>query len=67
MSEQTKPKILSTADAVDYLGGRPKADTLRRWRSEGKGPDYVKLSGSIVGYRREDLDTFIAGKVQRTS
>ena len=33
--------------------------TLRRWRLEKRGPMFVKV-GSLVRYRPEDLDTWVA-------
>ncbi len=33
--------------------------TLRRWRLEKRGPMFVKV-GSLVRYRPEDLDSWIA-------
>jgi predicted site-specific integrase-resolvase len=36
-----------------------KPDTLRKWRTRGKGPVYLKLGGK-VRYRAEDIDKWIA-------
>jgi hypothetical protein len=36
-----------------------KADTLRRWRWERKGPTYCRIGGAIR-YRHADLEAFIA-------
>jgi excisionase family DNA binding protein len=33
--------------------------TLRRWRQEKRGPTFRKI-GSLVRYRPEDLDTWVA-------
>ena len=33
--------------------------TLRRWRLEKRGPVFVKV-GSLVRYRPEDLDSWVA-------
>ena len=33
--------------------------TLRRWRLEKRGPIFVKV-GSLVRYRPEDLDSWVA-------
>ena len=33
--------------------------TLRRWRLEKRGPTFVKV-GSLVRYRPEDLDSWLA-------
>jgi predicted site-specific integrase-resolvase len=49
--------LLDQEKAASLLGGiSPR--TLERWRSQGKGPRYVKL-GKRVFYRPEDLAAFI--------
>lgn len=49
--------LLSTAEAAKRLGIAEQ--TLRKWRSKGSPSiPYVKL-GSLVKYRREDIDEFI--------
>lgn len=51
--------LLSTERAAEFLGLHP--GTLRNWRSENFGPAWVRIGrGARVGYRREDLDAFIA-------
>lgn len=55
------PALLKTPEAAAYLG--LAAGTLAAWRTEGTGPRYARLgkgSRSVIGYRREDLDAFIA-------
>ncbi len=37
--------------------------TLERWRLEGKGPDWLKLTGRVV-YREEDVAAFEAAHLQ---
>ncbi|WP_425450498.1 helix-turn-helix transcriptional regulator [Virgifigura deserti] len=51
-----------------YLGGtRPVSKrTLQRWRLEGSGPVYIKLSRS-VRYRKSDLDAFIAAGLRHST
>jgi len=48
--------ILDEKQAAKRLFARP--DTLRKWRTRGKGPVYLKLSGK-VRYRLDDLEKFI--------
>ncbi len=50
---------LTTEQAARYLGFKPY--TLRRWRSEGKGPRYIKSEGrnGRVGYRLEELEAWM--------
>lgn len=61
--EHTLPmsSTLSTQEASKYLGIRP--NTLARWRSDGKGPAYLKLGEGKQGavrYLKEDLDIWLA-------
>ena len=39
--------------AADFLGVTPRA--LQKWRITGTGPQYVRISGRCVRYRRRDL------------
>lgn len=32
-----------------------KQETLRRWRSEGKGPAYIKIEGNFIRYDLTDI------------
>ncbi|MFZ0570232.1 MAG: helix-turn-helix domain-containing protein [Rhodomicrobium sp.] len=48
---------LRTLDAARYLG--VARQTLARWRYEGVGPAFHKLSGAIVVYGRDDLDRWL--------
>ena len=47
---------LSAAEAAEYIGFR--VSTMRRWRAEGVGPNYVQHGSSIV-YRVKDLDAWL--------
>jgi len=49
-------KFLNTTEAAELLGGI-SPDTLRTWRSRGKGPRYLRVAGSIR-YRRKDIERF---------
>lgn len=48
---------LTQAEAAKYLGYSPAA--LHLWRSEGRGPAYVRATRS-VRYRRADLEAWQA-------
>lgn len=59
MTELTT-ELLRPAEAAVLL--TVHADTLARWRREGKGPRFVKFGTgrtAIIRYRREDLETYI--------
>lgn len=49
--------MLTTAEAAEYIGF--SEISLRRWRSQGTGPKYLKLGARRVRYRREDLDAWV--------
>ena len=57
--------LLSPEDVCRYLGGIITAKTLANWRANGIGPQFVRLgkSHARIGYRRTDLDEFIATKL----
>lgn len=50
-------RLLTTAEAAEYLGLKPA--TLETWRWAGKGPSYLKLHGASVRYRRRDLERWV--------
>ena len=37
--------------------------TLARWRVEGKGPPFIKLSGNRVAYRASDVDAWLDNRL----
>jgi hypothetical protein len=41
--------------AAEYLGVKPKS--LANWRSEGRGPAYLKIGGRVL-YEIEELKRF---------
>jgi len=56
--------LMTREQAAEYLG--LTADTLAAHAARGTGPQYAKLSGRAVRYRREDLDAWVESKL-RTS
>jgi len=61
IAEQTPPSPwLDTKAAATYLSASP--NTLRQWRSAGKGPRYHTVGGTMVRYHTDELDAFITGK-----
>ena len=50
------PKYLSTKQVADILGVSPV--TIRRWRSEKKGPKYAKI-GSHCRYDQSELKKWL--------
>lgn len=51
---------LDTASSGRFLGVSGR--TLEAWRSQGKGPPYVRLHGRIV-YRLRDLEAWLEARV----
>lgn len=57
------PETMTEAQAATYLC--LSQETLRRWRTEGRGPAFQKL-GRAVRYLRSELDAWQRGQRQRT-
>lgn len=53
----TDDRYLSTAQAADFTGFSP--DTLRTWRSRGRGPAFTRVNGRAVAYKLSDLRAFM--------
>lgn len=53
---------MTSTDAATYLGYTTK--TLASWRSQGKGPTWIKVSGRIF-YLQSSLDVFVAASNSR--
>jgi predicted DNA-binding transcriptional regulator AlpA len=51
------PAVMTERDAAEYLQMKP--GTLRNWRSEGRGPKFIRL-GAAVRYRPVELDEWIS-------
>jgi hypothetical protein len=63
MSEPAESENLTPPDAAAHLKRTEK--TLAQWRSQGRGPAYLKTGGRIL-YRRSDLDAWL-DSCRRTS
>ena len=55
-------KLYLTNDPMLLVIGRPS--TLAHWRSEGRGPAFVKM-GRRVAYRGSDLNKWLADRTIR--
>lgn len=53
---EVKPLVMNDVDAANYLGMSP--NTLRKWRTTGRGPVYI-CCGRLKKYRLADLCDFI--------
>jgi predicted DNA-binding transcriptional regulator AlpA len=63
VSRQSLPAMLTEAETADLLGCSTR--TLQAWRQSGQGPDFVKLNGTMVRYRRHSVEDFIAAGARR--
>jgi hypothetical protein len=61
--------LYDTVGAAKYLGGPDKPlsqRTLERWRTEGTGPDYLKI-GHCIRYSESALDAFKAACMRQST
>ena len=56
--------LLTPKQAAEFLGV-PKG-TLSQWRSQRRGPPYIKLEGQLVRYRLADLEVYLSGHTVET-
>ena len=54
-------KLLNTDDAAEILG--VKTATLRIWRMQGKGPNFIKI-GALVRYDETELERWKASQTR---
>jgi predicted DNA-binding transcriptional regulator AlpA len=50
--------LLTPAKAAEFLG-LPE-HTLAQWRSQRRGPRYIKLESRLVRYRLSDLEKYLS-------
>lgn len=63
MSADSKA-LLTPKEAADLLG-IPEG-TLAQWRSQRRGPPFVKLELRLIRYRRTDLEKYIGDHLVET-
>jgi predicted DNA-binding transcriptional regulator AlpA len=56
MSAESKT-LLTPRKAAEYLG--VPESTLAQWRSQRRGPPYIKLEMRLVRYRSSDLEVYL--------
>lgn len=49
--------VMTNAEAAAYLSLHPQ--TLVRWRQQGAGPPYCRLSSGRIGYLVADADAWL--------
>ena len=65
---ESGPRLLLASAVAERLG--VSEPTLARWRRQGRGPKFVKLSrgrSGLVRYRHEDVDSFITDSPRSTT
>jgi hypothetical protein len=63
MTRPEPGQLLNERQAAAFLNLRPA--TLRGWRYEGTGPEFVQLDGLHIRYTRVALDAFRAARRSR--
>jgi excisionase family DNA binding protein len=58
-------RSLLTPKQVAELLGLPEG-TLAQWRSQRRGPLYIKLGGRLVRYRASDVEEWVARQTVET-
>jgi predicted DNA-binding transcriptional regulator AlpA len=59
-ANNTVETLLNEHDVARITG--MSVATVRRWRLFREGPRYIKVSGSAVRYRPEDLKAYLDGR-----
>ena len=57
--------LLSDGEAARVLRLSPR--TLQRWRQEGSGPPFLRMSPGMVRYLRSDLSQFLKDSRRRST
>jgi len=57
MRNDTCSQLLKEREVAEYLGVSVKS--LRRWRFDRRGPNYVKVAGKLVRYPFLELQAWI--------
>lgn len=65
MSQTSTKQVVSPLEAAKYLG--VSKATLRRWRSSGKGPRFVRYKSGTIKYCQGDLDNWIETSLRRST
>lgn len=64
MTATTSKEYLSTADVAEYLS--VPANTVRYWRTAGKGPAYFRV-GKFVRYQRSELERWVTTQQSKSA
>jgi excisionase family DNA binding protein len=56
--------LLTPDEAADFLS--LSTETLAQWRSQRRGPNYIKLEGRLVRYRTAELERYLEERIVKT-
>lgn len=62
--------IFDEAKAGEYLGGAGSAlspKTMQKWRCNGSGPAFIRISSRCIRYRKSDLDKWIEARLRKST
>jgi hypothetical protein len=57
--------LLKEVEAAAFLGVSPRA--LQKWRVNGRGPEFLRLSSRCIRYSRGDLLSWLEARVCRNT
>jgi len=60
-TQADRKELLSPLDTAKFLG--VSVETLAQWRSQRRGPPYVKVENRLVRYRLCDLEEYVSGSL----
>lgn len=58
-------KLLTPGELAELLG--VSEETLAQWRSQRRGPPYVKVEGRLVRYRLPDVEAYLESRLVETA
>jgi hypothetical protein len=61
ISSTPSVRLLTPKEAAEFLC--VPEGTLAQWRSQRRGPAFLKLEDRLVRYRRPDLERYIASRI----
>jgi predicted DNA-binding transcriptional regulator AlpA len=56
--QNDKQRLLTPAQVAEFY--RVSVDTLAQWRSQRRGPRYIKIGNRLIRYRLSDLEMYLA-------
>lgn len=54
----TTDPLMTTEEVAEYLG--LAARTVKRWREENSGPQYIRINHKCVRYRQSEVDRWLS-------